>query len=760
MKEIKNLIWKSLLFCRQKRKYLFTLLLSLSLLLVLLPVSNFAASIHLNINPILFSIYSTLVYINSIIVLLFLPSFPLYFLVLKMNHTSNLEKCGYTFATNLSFYILMGYFGFLIGIPLNSFYFFFSIVIIYCVLISIFLFLFVRRKANNDSGESRNDSNLISQSHFSMKSYIMEYFKTNLNSILLIIFLGLLGIVFLSVFSSFSGLDPWYHITLAKIISTGKYLPLNDYFGALGAHIIGAIIHYFSGIDFVLIPRYFWVYTLPLYSITLYFFIKKIFKNKNIAILGVFFIEGCSVILIGKFNEFWPTGLAFFQMLFIFYMLYSRGERHLEKEYVSFYEVSQQLPFYYTLSAFIFISSVFTHSLVSLLLLLTYGWIYIIYFLRDFRRGFDFILIIGMGFILFILILLDFGVGHLGIIFDNIPGLSNLNLLYILGGAGGLLFAILIVRLIIKNIKFGKKTIKFDLIKGENKKKVRIEYKIIFPIAILIFLLFNIVLFSINPWIGLLSPHLLSISIFVFLPLIAIWGYIAFQKASRGQFLFIWFVGFSIILGITCLVDVLFLHIFYFGRIFELIFIVFVLGFVAYWYKLLKMNLIKSKTTKIFLFCTIIFSLITTMMLVNYFSDLKKREKVLINQFSEYTSGKKVILTEFGFHHVFNYYEYPYGIVNESIEAEHIHFYIYLNENNLLNPENHFTENHSNILKAFKEEYGTDVYLLLLERFTTSILQQDISDDIIEEYFSLFYLNRICSSRAISGEEKPLYWVI
>ncbi|MBD3227951.1 MAG: hypothetical protein GF329_07155 [Candidatus Lokiarchaeota archaeon] len=564
----------------------------------------------------------------------------------------------------------------------------------------------------------------------------------------------------MSVFSSFSGLDPWYHITLAKIISTGKFLPLNDYFGALGAHIIGAIIHYFSGIDFILIPRYFWLYTLPLYSITLYFFIKKIFKNKNIAILGVFFIEGCSVILIGKFNEFWPTGLAFFQMLFIFYMLYSRGERLLEKEYVSLNDVSRQLPFYYALCVLIFISSVFTHSLVSLILLLTYGWLYLIYFLRDLRRGFDFILIIGLGFILFILILLDFGVGHLGIIFDNIPGLSNFNLLYILGGAGGLLLAILIIRLSIKNIKFGKKTIKFDFVKGKIKGKAEIEYKIIIPIAIIIFLLFNIALFSINPWIGLLPSHILSISVFVFLPLIAIWGYLSFQKASRGQFLFIWFVSFSIILGITCLIDVLFLHIFYFGRIFELIFLVFVLGFVAYWYKLIKMNLIKSKITKVFLFLTIIFSLITTIMLVNYFSDLKKREKVLINQFSEFTSGKKVILTEFGFHHAFNYYEYPYGSVNVSIKAEHIHIYIYLNENNLLNPENHFTENHSNILKQIKKEYGRDVYILLLERFTTSILQRDISDEIIEEYYSLPYLNRICSSKAINGEDKPLYWVI
>lgn len=760
MKEIKNLIWESVLFYRQKRKYLFAVLLSVSLLLVLLPISNLAASIHLSVNPIFYSIYLTLIYINSIIVLLFLPSFPLYFLVLKLNHTSNLEKCGYTFATNLSFYILTGYLGFLIGIPLNSFYFFFSVVIIYCTLISIFLLLIVRRKVNKENGESRDESNLISQSTFSMKSYVIEYFKTNLNSILLIIFLGLLGIVFLSVFSSFSGLDPWYHITLAKIIGTGKYLPLNDYFGALGAHIIGAIIHYFSGIDFILIPRYFWVYTLPLYSITLYFFIKKIFKNKNIAILGVFFIEGCSVILIGKFNEFWPTGLAFFQMLFIFYMLYSRAEKFLEKEYISLNDVSQNLPFYYVLVLLIFISSVFTHSLVSLILLLTYGWIYIIYFLRDFRRGLDFILIIGLGVILFILIILDLGVGHLGIIFNNIPGISNFNLLFLLGGAGGLLLAILIIRLFTKKIRFGKKTIEFELAKGENKKKVKIEYKIIFPIAILIFFLFNIALFSINPWIGVLLPHLLSISIFVFLPFIAIWGYLTFQKTSRGQFLFIWFIGFSIILGITCLVDVLFLHIFYFGRIFELIFLVFVLGFIAYWYKLIKMNLINSKGTKIFLFSIIIFSLITTMMLVNYFSDLKKREKALINQFSEYNSGKKVILTEFGFHHAFNYYEYPYGNLNVSIEAEHIHFYIYLNENNVLNPENHFTENYTNILKQLKKEYETDVYLLLLERFTTSILQRDISDEIIEEYYSLPYLDRICSSKAISGEDKPLYWVI
>jgi len=62
--------------------------------------------------------------ISSIFMILFLPSYPIFFTIYKNIKFNALEKICLTIVINLSFYIIIGYFGDGIGFALNLFYFF------------------------------------------------------------------------------------------------------------------------------------------------------------------------------------------------------------------------------------------------------------------------------------------------------------------------------------------------------------------------------------------------------------------------------------------------------------------------------------------------------------------------------------------------------------------------------------------------------------------------------------------------------------
>lgn len=755
-----KIAWNLFFFCKKKRKYLFSLFLLISLFFLLLHLTNLEELFDLAQFPVFNSFFSASLFLNSIIVLLFLPSYPLYFLILELNHLNILEKCGFTFVTNLSFYILSGYIGYFIGLPLNSFYFFLSVAIFYVFLILIFILIKLRMIYLGKIKENRDYKEILNYQDFSMKSSLKWFFKTNINSIFLIIFLCLLGFLFLVVFSTFSALDAWHHITLVKIISTNNYLPLENYYGSMGIHIFGVVFHYFSGLDFIFLPKYYIFYSIPLFSVIIYVFVKKVFKNKSIAIFGVFFIESGSVFLIRILNEFWPTSLVICQMMFIFYILYLRVEKLLEKKYVTFRDTKKNMSLYYFIIIMLFISSIFIHSLITMILLITYIWVYLIYFLRDYRRGFDFILLVVLIFVLFIFIFFDFSVGHLSAAFRNILKMGEINIIYYIIVGFVILMHVLIILKFARNIKFGRKTMILNSNKKNMKNQRRIEKKIIMPLVLLIIILINIILFSLNLWIGMINSYIFLAVKLVFITFLAFWGYITFQKSSRGELLYIWLCGSILIFVDVFLLDIFILNWSYWGRILELIMFIIILGFVAYWYKLIKINLIKLRITKIFLVTILIFSIVASFTLIPINTHADKKDIKILEQFARYTSGKKVIFTELGYHNAFNFYDYPYGITNKSEIAEQLHYYELYLDNYYLIPENHIEDNNLNILKEFKENYNTDVYILLTEQLFITPYKRDISQEDFERYYSLEYLNRIYSSKAIYGKDKPLYWVI
>ncbi|MFW9930139.1 MAG: hypothetical protein ACFFD1_12160 [Candidatus Thorarchaeota archaeon] len=72
---------------------------------------------------------------STAFIILFLPSYPIFFLIIPKKEFNLFEKLGITVTINLAFYILMGYFGNYIGIPINGAYFFITVLLVYALLI-------------------------------------------------------------------------------------------------------------------------------------------------------------------------------------------------------------------------------------------------------------------------------------------------------------------------------------------------------------------------------------------------------------------------------------------------------------------------------------------------------------------------------------------------------------------------------------------------------------------------------------------------
>ena len=140
---------------------------------------------------------------------------------------------------------------------------------------------------------------------------------------------------------------------------------------------------------------------------------------------------------------------------------------------------------------------------------------------------------------------------------------------------------------------------------------------------------------------------------------------------------------------------------------------------------------------------------------------LKEREVKSAQWYINYTSNHQVIISEFGWGPIFIYYGYPYEDKNEELSLGSIHFLLTINEQ-LLHPSLHNSTG-TNVLKNLKEAYNREVILILPKEFYLLSSWQffdQLSEEEIEAYYNLEYLNRICSAKGEDGEEIPYYWVI
>jgi len=606
------------------------------------------------------------IHFSTIFTVLILPTYPVYFIIFKGMNFNYIEKFSLTIVSNLSFYIIGGFIGFFFGFPITGL-FFFLIVFISYFLILIYILITDYKKKVLDFFKPKELE--INNQHLYENFSIVQYLKDliSLNDILLITFISLTLILYLVSVPLFVGTDSWLHISIIKQISVVNYLPINEYTGSMGLHIFGAVIHMFSGLDIILIPRFFIFYTFPVSSLVVYNIFRRIFKNKNLALLGVYILNISSLGFTILMYQFWPSSIAYIQGIFIFYLLYIRHKRFIQFERPTIKMLKTDLLFSYITIILIFISSLLTHSLIIMILLISYLWIYFVYFVKDPRRGLDFILLCVLVGIFLIFYNLNISTGYF-IVFKSI---FQLPWYYLLLGAISLAIIMLTLALHQKwTINFTKGRYKLIIMGKKYSYLKTIEDKFIIPTTFGIVISFTIIFVIVNLLffkIGIFSIFSgFEILLFV---IFGLWGLGLFKSKPKGKIFGIWAIILAFIFVGSFVFSLMINSFIHFSRIFYICSVLLVIGFISYIYKLIKTNSIRTFRVKFFIFFIIIFSIFATFNenrnAIEIYT-LKNREISSVQWYSNYTSEKNVIIGEVGWNHLFIFFNFPFGDLEEN----------------------------------------------------------------------------------------------
>jgi len=744
------------------RIYFFLFLISIfSILFINLNYIIIESIEWISTNLFLSLLFKFLTAFSSIFTILLLPTYPIFFILLKNKALNFREKLGITIVSNLSFYIIIGYIGSYFNLPITFEYFFFTLILAYFSILLIVIFHGYYRGTGSFLKKGKSlDFKQINNKKFSLNNFIKS--NISLNAILLSIVIILISILNVVNTRILAGTDAWLHISIVKYITKINYVPMNSYFGTLGLHIFGAVIHFFSGLDLILLPKYFGFYTIPLSSLIVYNLLMRIFKNKNLAIFGVFLLVSSFGFSWFMMVQFWPSGIALIQGLVIFFILYVRLQGLIKEQIPKKEEIFSNILFSYIFLIFIFISSFLTHSLLTMILLISYLWVYLIYFVKNYRRGFDLLLLILFFSIFLIFSYFNISTGH----FQVFDPFRFLPWYYLLFGALAFMFVIgLILLRYRKSMNFSKGIFTLIIVGTKKRKYKKIEDRFIFPLIFgliiilsIVFTLFNLTVFNISITYVIYFIEMLIFSSF------AIWGFLIFRYKTRGKPLFLWGLAVNSMFLLMFLYDAMIGMTTFFLRVYYITTIIISIGFVSYLYKLLKTNSFKKRKFKIFLISVIIFSVYTQNLFDSTNIDtfnLREREVNSIRLYSNFTSNKEVIITEFGWHAIFMYYDYPFEDRNKERTLESTNFFLII-ENQFIHPNFHIS-NGSNILKNLKSVYHREVVLILPKDYYSPLSWRffdQLSEEEIEAYYNLEYLNRIFSAKGENGEETPYYWVI
>ncbi|MFW9880171.1 MAG: hypothetical protein ACFFG0_44420, partial [Candidatus Thorarchaeota archaeon] len=269
---------------------------------------------------------------------------------------------------------------------------------------------------------------------------------------------------------------------------------------------------------------------------------------------------------------------------------------------------------------------------------------------------------------------------------------------------------------------------------------------------------FNMTVFKISFTYIFYFTEMLLISSF------AIWGFLVFQYKPRGKPLFLWGLALDLMFLFSFIYDAIIGFTTFFLRVYFIVTIIISIGFVSYLYKLLKTKSFQKRKFKTFLIILVIFSVYTQILFDSTTIDifcLQKREVSSIQWYSNYTSDEKVIISKFGWYAIFIYYDYPYEDKNKDLNLDSIHFFLTVDPQ-LVHPSLHIS-NGTNILKNLKSSYNTEVILILPDNYYLPFSWQffdQLTEEERESYYSLNYLNKICSSKAENGQYISFYWVI
>ncbi|MHA1671592.1 MAG: hypothetical protein ACTSV5_13620 [Promethearchaeota archaeon] len=714
-----------------------------------------------DLNLIILSIFFNLmVYISMINAILFLPLYPLILRMLKNSKFKLIEKVAITIISNMALYIVSGIIGYYTNFLLTSLYFFLVMTISFLTVLGIIIIIDLKSPSPILFNRSPKSSLREIKIELNPLKILKSLLKSN--SFYFILFVFLTCILDLVRVEIFVGTDGWMHISIIKYITVTHKLPITDYFGAHGIHVFGAVIQYFSGVDIVLIPRYFIFYTFPVSALVAYVLFKRIFRRKNIALFGVYILIFSSLGFSNMMYQFWPSSIVLIQGILIFFLLYTRIQDFVKEAAPSLKQVLGNIGIIYPIILLNFLSALFSHSLIAMILLVSFLWVYLVYFIINYRRGFDFLLLCLCLLMFFILYIQGISTGHF-IVFNSFSTIPIQYIVILIGGAG--IFLGCILYFLRKNVGFTKGTYK-QIIQGEKFKFLKtIEEKYLVPgiftlsiVAILLFGIMNTLLFNFNVLDLIYGFELIILILF------GIWGIISFQFKTRGKPLWFWGIGLVSLLIAAVAFDVIFGTFSFASRVLYLSSPIFAIGFSAYIYKLIKTRKIKLLKNKLMLTLIIALSLIITYTDEGYAVDIWSLDKPdinLINTYSKDGTTSNVVIAEFGWAPVFIYYGYQNANIqiNESIPVLNTHRTV---NDSYLKPSLHIQDG-INILTNLKKTFNASVYLIVSKHYYnafSSSFFSDLSDEEVEAYYHLNYLNRIFSSKSYSGEDIPLYWVI
>lgn len=761
MKNLKKFLLQILFFMKERKFFVSFIVSLISILLILFKLINLNIIVGISTIPTLDLLFNSLVLLSTIYCMLFLPSYPIFFIIFRKKDFNFLEKLSLTIVFNLSYYILLGYIGFSIIDGINGYFIYFSMIFTFFSII-LCIYLTNIKKLGRSSFKSYKSSFPIDfiNNNFSLLNLVKK--KIHLPCFLLIIFLLLNGILNIVRFDYFYGTDAWLHIAIIRMISEMNFLPLGEYYGNLGFHIFSSTLYFFSDIDIVLIPKFFPFYTILLSALVFYNLLMRIFKNKNLALFGVFLLEFSFIGISVMMYQFWPTSLALIQGIFIFYLLYKRLLDFVKIKRPTKTIISKDIFFYYSIITTIFISATLTHSLTSVIFLILFMSTFFLYFIKDIKRGIDFIFLFLLLIIFIILHQSGLGTRQLWFLEQLTIYWKELTLLLILLA---LPLSFLIWR--IKNsILFTSGRYKAAIIGQDLSYNKTNKDKFIIPIAFIIVVIISTIIFIGNTLIFNVSATILFVVIELFFLLIfGIGGIVLFQKKPKGKIFLIWFLNFALISAAVLIFELIFPSQFYFMRIFYISSPIFVIGCVAYVYKFIIIRKIERQKIKLFFIIFITFSLFSSYTHEFFTVDevsLKEQELSTIKWFVDNNDKKSVIITEFGFNNIFIYYDYPYNNNNYELQSYEIHYFL-KHDLNLFPPDNHLNKTGDNILQELKKQYKSDVYITLDNQYYLYAeweVYGRLTNEQIEKYYSLSYLNKIYSSKNKFGKENPLYWVI
>lgn len=747
MNDFKIKLYKILFYLKLRIK-LFLFIFSLFCLLY----------VFLNLIGLSIFLFRPITLLSTIFIILFLPSYPIFYIIFQKKRFTFLEKLSLTIVIDLIFFIFLGYFGSFLGIPITGGFFFCGIIICYlAILLYIAYFEVKTNKYDFFKVEKIQHANNKRAENFSLSKYLKNLIP--LNGFFLIIFIFLICILNVVRVSYFGGTDPWLHILNSRIITKFNFIPFENYHKTMGLNIFEAVITFFSGVDHALIPRYFVFYTFFLSSLIFYNISLRIFKNQHLAIFSVFILEfsslGFSIMMI----QYWPSGLSLIMCLMVFFLLYDRLQSFVQLEPPIKRIILKNIISTYILITLIFVGAILTHVITAAIFLFSFLWLYLIYFLKDQSRGIDFIFLLGLLLVFFLFIAMGIGSDHFRFFIpQNIPWYFLPSI-----GVAGIVSGAFILWRILKTIDFTKGKFK-STIKG--KKYSKLEKKVVIPFIYIISTLLMISILILNIiWFDFKVINILNTSEIVLFSALSFWGLIIFQKKPKGKILLIWGSALVILLLLGLIFNIFAINVLVWERILYLLPPIIVIGFISYIYKLIKSGSIKNIRLKLFILGIITFSLFTT-----YFNEsssfeiftMKKREVSTLQWYSNNTSNNNIVLAEFGWNYVINYYDYPFDNITKAL-LYNKSISIIARVEDLFPPDNHINESGVNKLREIKKKYNSEMYIIFEDDYIIDKgfeLFGRLTPEQSEEYYNLVYLNKICSSKTEDNREIPLFWVI